>query len=199
VFLRLSFVGKLVVPSCEFAPFQEQKLLKQDSHLQFINGLSLPFLILDHQCNSSRTKARYFKSFSLRRVEMCLYDLPVCPHPHQEHVVNLIYSPVSQAEWQSCDLPSPWGKLSCGNLTIAHPSFGVAQKCVWCTLALHTSISKFKTRQEEFKTKLKDIEQVMAGDAALAKLDAEISAKETELEQLRKAAWEKRNDVLKDA
>jgi hypothetical protein len=53
--------------------------------------------------------------------------------------------------------------------------------------------------QEEFKTKLRDIELVMAGDAALAKLDAEIHAKETELEQLRKAAWEKRNDVLKDA
>lgn len=37
----------------------------------------------------------------------------------------------------------------------------------------------------------------MAGEAALAKLDAEIAEKEVELERLRKAAWETRNNTLK--
>jgi hypothetical protein len=130
---------------------------------------------------------------------MCRYDLQVCPHPHQEHVVNLIYNPAKQAEWQSCDLPSPWGKLSCGDLTIAHPSFGVSQKCVWCTLALYSSISKFKTTQEGFKAKLKQKVELMAEDVVLAKLDTEIAEKEAELEELKKAAWEKRNGMLKDS
>jgi hypothetical protein len=130
---------------------------------------------------------------------MCHYDLPICPHPHQEHVINLVYSPTRQGEWQSCELPSPWGKLSCGNLTIRHPSFDVSEKCVWCTLALYASISKFRTAQEEFKIKIKDMEEVMAGDAMLAKLDAEIAEKEAELKELRKAAWEKRNSMLKES
>jgi hypothetical protein len=52
---------------------------------------------------------------------MCRYDLSICPHPHQENVVNLIYNPDKQAEWHDCDMPRSWGKLSCGNLTIAHP------------------------------------------------------------------------------
>jgi hypothetical protein len=129
---------------------------------------------------------------------MCRYDLPVCPHPHQDIVVNLIYNPEKQLEWQSCDLPCPWGKLSCGSLTIAHPSFNATQKCVWCTLALYASISKFKTRQEEFEAQIKDLEEAMAGDPVLAKLDAKIAEKEAELEELRKAAWEKRNGILKD-
>lgn len=127
---------------------------------------------------------------------MCRYDLPVCPHPHQEDVVNLIYNPNKQTKWQDCDLPRPWGKLSCGNLTIAHPSFGVAQKCIWCTLALYASISKFKTTKEDFKAQLKSTEGATAGDAVLSGLDAEIAEKEAELEELRKAAWEKRNAVL---
>lgn len=133
---------------------------------------------------------------------MCHYNLPVCPHPHQEDIVNLIYNPTRQAEWRSCEIPSPWGRLSCGNLTICHPYFGdskecVATKCIWCTLALYASISTFKTAQEDFKKKLKDAENVMAGEAALAKLDAEIAEKEVELERLRKAAWETRNNTLK--
>jgi hypothetical protein len=130
---------------------------------------------------------------------MCRYDLLVCPHPHQEHVVDLIYNPTKQAEWQSCDLPCPWGKLSCGNLSIAHPSSSVAQKCVWCTLALYSSISKLKATQEKFKTELKDKEEVMAGDAVLGELDAEIAEKEAELEVLKKAAWERRNRILNDS
>lgn len=39
----------------------------------------------------------------------------------------------------------------------------------------------------------------MAGDAALAKLDAQIAEKEEELERLRKAAWETRNKTLKSS
>ena len=127
---------------------------------------------------------------------MCRYDLSICAHPHQEYVVNLIYNPDKQAEWQDCDLPRPWGKLSCGSLTIAHPSFGVAQKCVWCTLALYASISKFKTAQEEIEAQLKFTEEAVAGDAMLSKLDTEIAEKEAELKELRKAAWEKRNAIL---
>ena len=126
---------------------------------------------------------------------MCRYDLSICLHPHQESVVNLIYNPEKQAEWHDCDLPRAWGKLSCGNLTIAHPSSGVADKCVWCTLALHASISKFKTTQEEFKAQLKTIEEIAARDAVVSKLDAEIAAKEAQLEKLKKTAWEKRNTL----
>jgi hypothetical protein len=129
---------------------------------------------------------------------MCRYELSVCPHPHQDIVVNLIHNPDKLLEWQSCDLPCPWGKLSCGSLTIAHPSFGATQKCVWCTLALYASISKFKTKQEEFKAQIKVMEEAMAGDPLLATLDAKIAEKEAELEELRKAAWEKRNGILKD-
>ena len=135
---------------------------------------------------------------------MCHYNLPVCPHPHQEDIVNLIYNPTRQAEWQPCDLLSPWGRLSCGNLTIRHSYFDgtkecVFTKCVWCTLTLYASTSKFSTAQEDFKKKLKDAEDVMAGDGPLAKLDAEIAEKEEELERLRKAAWETRIHVLKDS
>ena len=127
---------------------------------------------------------------------MCRYDLPVCPHPHQEDVVNLIYNPNKQAKWQDCDLPRPWGRLSCGNLTIAHPSFGVVRKCIWCTLALYASISKFKTTKENFKAELKSTEEATAGDAVLSGLDEKIAEKEAELDEFRKAAWEKRNSLL---
>jgi hypothetical protein len=75
----------------------------------------------------------------------------------------------------------------------------VFTKCVWCTLTLYASISKFKTAQEDFQRKLKDAEDVMAGDGPLAKLDAEIAEKEEELDRLRKAAWETRIHVLKDS
>jgi hypothetical protein len=89
-------------------------------------------------------------------------------------------------------------KLSCGNLTIARPSFNATQKCVWCTLALYASLSKFKTGEEEYKAQIKDKDEVMVGDPVLAKLDAKTVEKEAELEELRKAAWEKRNGILKD-
>ena len=88
--------------------------------------------------------------------------------------------------------------MSCGNLTIAHPSFNDSQKCVWCTLALYASLSKFKTGQEEYEAQIKDKEEAMPGDPVLAKLDAKIAEKEAELEELRKTAWEKRNGILKD-
>ena len=112
--------------------------------------------------------------------------------------MNLIYNPDEQLEWQSCHLPCPWGKLSCGSLTIARPSFNATQKCVWCTLALYTSLSKFKTGEEEYKPQIKDKEEAMVGDPVLTKLDAKTVEKEAELEELRKAAWEKRNGILKD-
>jgi hypothetical protein len=38
----------------------------------------------------------------------------------------------------------------------------------------------------------------MVGDPVLTKLDAKTVEKEAELEELRKAAWEKRNGILKD-
>ena len=134
------------------------------------------------------------KSPSVHSVNiMCLYNLLICPHPHQDDVVNLIYNPDKQKNWRDCDLPRPWGKLSCGNLIIAHPSSGVVQKCIWCTLALYASVSKFKTTQEEFKAQLQSAEEVAAGDAVLSGLDAEVADKEVELEELRKIAWGKRN------
>lgn len=129
---------------------------------------------------------------------MCRYDLPVCPHPHQDPVINLIYNPAKQSEWQACDLPRPWGRLSCGKLAIAHPLFGVPQKCSWCSLALYASISKFKTAQEEYKKKLQDLGQLMRDDAKLSKLDAEIAIKEMELEELQEAAWQQRNAIFQD-
>ena len=129
---------------------------------------------------------------------MCRYSLPGCPYPHQDIVVNLIYNPDKQLEWQPCHLPCPWGKLSCGNLTIARPSFNDTQKCVWYTLALYASLSKFKTGQEEYEVQIKDMEEAVAGDPTLAKLDAKIAEKEAELEELMKAAREKRNGIPKD-
>lgn len=127
---------------------------------------------------------------------MCRYDLPVCPHPHQSPVVNLIYNPAHLTEWHSCDLPRPWGKLSCGNLTIAHPSFGLPQKCRWCTLALYASVSKFKTKQEQYKHELSELERVVAQDTVMKALDENIAEKEAELEGLRKVAWGKRSRLL---
>ncbi len=124
--------------------------------------------------------------------------MPVCPHPHQDPVVNLIFNPARQSEWKECDLPGPWGKLSCGNLIVAHPSFGNAQKCTWCTLALCASVSKFKVTQEDYKRKMEVLGKVMANDLELSGLDAEIAMKEVELQGLQKSAWEKRNVIMRE-
>ena len=63
-------------------------------------------------------------------------------------------------------------------------------------MALYISISKFKTTQEEFKAQIKFTEEVAAKDTVLSKLDAEMATKGAELEELKKAAWEKRNALL---
>ena len=207
LFLCLSFLVDLVVPSISFSSVSTiPKPRKFSSNIRGSDpsASSQRTICCLNQYTSARTIILCFESFGICSINMCHYDLLVCPHPYQEDVLNLIYNPTRQGEWQSCELPRPWGKLSCGNLIIRHPYIGdlkecVSSKCVWCTLALYASISKFKTTQEEFKMKLKDVEEVMAQDRTLAKLDAEIAEKEAELERMRKAAWEKRNDMLKDA
>jgi hypothetical protein len=57
---------------------------------------------------------------------------------------------------------------------------------------------EIQDREEEYKAQIKDKEEAMVGDPVLTKLDAKTVEKEAELEELRKAAWEKRNGILKD-
>ena len=126
---------------------------------------------------------------------MCRYELSVCPYPHRDSVANLIYNTNRHVEWRLCDLPQPWGKLSCGDLTIIHASRGNTYKCDWCTLALLASTSKFKTTQEQHKKDLKIIEKATENNAMVAALQADIAVKEAELEGLRRIAWEKRTGL----
>ena len=126
---------------------------------------------------------------------MCHYELSVCPYPHRDSVANLIYNTNRHVEWRICDLPQPWGKLSCGVLTITHASRGNTYKCDWCTLALLASTSKFKTTQEQHKKDLKLIEKATENNAMVTALQADIAVKETELEGMRRTAWEKRTGL----
>ncbi|EXJ84883.1 hypothetical protein A1O3_05558 [Capronia epimyces CBS 606.96] len=52
---------------------------------------------------------------------MCWYKLNICPYPHQEALSALIFDPSSASQWQHCDRPHPWGRLSCGSLIVEHP------------------------------------------------------------------------------
>ena len=128
---------------------------------------------------------------------MCCYDLPICPHPHPDPVVNLVLNPARQDEWQQCEAPRPWGRLSCGSLTVRHQALGIAEECAWCTLALKASISKFKSSKEEHKKLLDLMGKMVSDDVELTQLDAEIATKEAELEELRRVAWMKRNALLR--
>lgn len=52
---------------------------------------------------------------------MCRFALDVCPYPDQDPISALIFNPTKAGAWESCDKPKAWGRLSCGNLSIAHP------------------------------------------------------------------------------
>ncbi|KAG9770298.1 hypothetical protein ABEF93_007442 [Exophiala dermatitidis] len=51
---------------------------------------------------------------------MCWYKLDVCPYPHREPISALIFDPSNASQWEYCDKPQPWGRLSCGNLIVEH-------------------------------------------------------------------------------
>ncbi|KIW87443.1 uncharacterized protein Z519_12079 [Cladophialophora bantiana CBS 173.52] len=52
---------------------------------------------------------------------MCRFKLHVCPYPDQDPVSSLIFNPKNSSQWEHCDEPRPWGRLSCGKLVIEHP------------------------------------------------------------------------------
>ncbi|EXJ73187.1 uncharacterized protein A1O5_02947 [Cladophialophora psammophila CBS 110553] len=53
---------------------------------------------------------------------MCRFKLQVCPYPEQDPVSSLIFNPKNSSQWEHCDEPRPWGRLSCGKLVIEHPT-----------------------------------------------------------------------------
>jgi hypothetical protein len=53
---------------------------------------------------------------------MCRYTLHICPYPDHDPIAALIFNPTKAGTWESCDKPKPWGRLSCGNLSIEHPT-----------------------------------------------------------------------------
>lgn len=59
---------------------------------------------------------------------MCFYKLDVCPYPHEDPVRALIFDPAKDAEWEICDIPQPWGRLSCGSLVVEHPTITSASE-----------------------------------------------------------------------
>ncbi|KAK4946075.1 hypothetical protein LTR10_014877 [Elasticomyces elasticus] len=52
---------------------------------------------------------------------MCYYKLDACPYPNKDLVAALIFLPAKAGDWEYCDKPKPWGRLSCGNLVVEHP------------------------------------------------------------------------------
>lgn len=54
---------------------------------------------------------------------MCRYALETCPYPDQDPIAALIFEPNKLKLWETCELPTAWGRLSCGNLVIQHPLF----------------------------------------------------------------------------
>ena len=52
---------------------------------------------------------------------MCQYHLDVCPYPHQDPISIAVLDVNKYRHWTLSDLPRPWGRLSCGNLSIHHP------------------------------------------------------------------------------
>lgn len=53
---------------------------------------------------------------------MCRYTLHICPYPDHDPIAALIFNPTKAGTWECCDKPKPWGRLSCGNLSIEHPT-----------------------------------------------------------------------------
>lgn len=53
---------------------------------------------------------------------MCRYTLHICPYPDHDPIAALIFNPTKAETWECCDRPKPWGRLSCGNLSIEHPT-----------------------------------------------------------------------------
>lgn len=52
---------------------------------------------------------------------MCYFKLHTCPYPNQDPIAALIFLPVKAGQWEHCNKPKPWGRLSCGNLIVEHP------------------------------------------------------------------------------
>ncbi|KAK5057631.1 hypothetical protein LTR84_011632 [Exophiala bonariae] len=61
---------------------------------------------------------------------MCRYTLHICPYPDHDPIAALIFNPAKAGLWEHCDKPKPWGKLSCGNLSIVHPT-NMTSSTVW--------------------------------------------------------------------
>lgn len=53
---------------------------------------------------------------------MCWYTLDICPYPDLERVSTLLFQPNKLKQWEYCDAPTAWGRLSCGKLIINHPT-----------------------------------------------------------------------------
>lgn len=53
---------------------------------------------------------------------MCWYKLHICPYPHREPISAVILDPSNNSQWEHCDKPRPWGRLSCGRLVVEHPT-----------------------------------------------------------------------------
>ena len=51
---------------------------------------------------------------------MCFYRLDICPYPHKDAIALSILDTNKYPRWELCDLIKPWGRLSCGNLSICH-------------------------------------------------------------------------------
>jgi len=61
------------------------------------------------------------QSKHITHLTMCYFKLHICPYPHQDPVSALIFDPLKAGQWERCDKPQPWGRLSCGDLVVEHP------------------------------------------------------------------------------
>ena len=52
---------------------------------------------------------------------MCWYNLNICPFPDHDAISALIFNPSKAGGWVPCNEIKPWGRLSCGCLTVTHP------------------------------------------------------------------------------
>ncbi|KIV96394.1 hypothetical protein PV10_00272 [Exophiala mesophila] len=74
---------------------------------------------------------------------MCRYVLETCPYPDQDPVTALIFEPTKLKLWEICELPTAWGRLSCGNLVIQHslsPAEQIVSTPVKAILTTHSNL-----------------------------------------------------------
>ena len=129
---------------------------------------------------------------------MCRFELETCPFPHHDPISALIFLPGRASLWKQCDLPKPWGRLSCGKLTIQHhtssttPAQALAPDCKWCTAVLKLVGTKSKEIQQKAQTEITELEDKLRADAELTRILQEMETLELQLSRLRALFWDRR-------